>query len=435
MGKRVQIQRGESGVWIPVFLSTYRPDAIFIEFISFSYVSHKFTGSNPSINIYRKLRKLIIVRSMYLEKLYTENFRNVQTREIRFSRGINLFFGNNGQGKTNLLEAVYFLGNLKSFRKARRNQLLMWDQDRFGLKGIATDEKTGEKASLETIYNQGRTQSRIDGEEVGRLEDYLSRMPVVAFHPESLSVLKGGPAFRRAFIDRGIFWEDRSHLPLLKGYNRVLAERRWILKNGRRSMLEVWNRRLADMAVDLALARASYCGRLNREMGGQSSFPGEAGPVELRYRPSVEVDAGGGKPLEDLKRRIRERVEAQIGGGEGQGASQAGPHRDEFRVFGAGRDLAEFGSQGQQREALLRLVLAQAALAGRGEAGAPLLVLDDVMSELDRGRAEWLHRALESVQSQVFISALEPIPLRGRSGAAWKFAVRRGEIEQTEAAA
>ena len=372
---------------------------------------------------------------MFLERLYTENFRNIRTHEIQFSRGINLISGDNGQGKTNLLEAIYFLSNLKSFRNSKRKDLRTWDTNRFGVRGSVVNERTGEKSILEAVCGQGKSQYRTNSCRVEVIEDYLSHLLVLAFHPDSLSVLKGGPALRRMFIDRGIFGEDRNHLSILKGYNRVLAERRWILKNRRRGLIDVWNEKLIDLGVKLTVSRGKYCRRLNDEIGKVELPPGETVPAEVRYYPSIMDFPEKGVLEEELRRGFASQLKNLVAEEERRGISMVGPHRDEFLIYSGDRDLSTYGSQGQQKGALLCIMLGQSNLAALGKSGDPLLIFDDVMSELDGSRIEWIRGVLETMGNQVFISTLERISLRNRLGCGKKFTVHQGKIELIEAAA
>ncbi len=373
---------------------------------------------------------------MHLEKICTENFRNIQTHEIKFSKGVNLLSGKNGQGKTNLLEAIYFLSNLKSFRRVKRNNLATWGATRFGLRGHLIDEETGEGTSLEVVCDQGKSQYRIDGEQVNRVEHYLSRVPVMAFHPDSLSILKGGPVFRRMFIDRGLFCENRKHLALLRNYNQVVAERRWILKNRKSSLLDVWDEKLVDLGVTLTLARHSYCRRLNAEVKKVKPPPGETDLVRLVYRSSIQKDPEDEEVVEEnLRRGFWDRLKQLRQEEERRGTNLVGPHRDEFEILTGEKELSRFGSQGQQRGALLCLMMAQALLANSGEAGFPLLIFDDVMSELDEGRMEWVQNVLQNMHNQVFVSALQPLYVKNHFGTIRRFTVHQGEIDPVSVAA
>ena len=195
---------------------------------------------------------------MYLAKLHIENFRNIRTYKVKFSEGPNLITGMNGQGKSNLLEAIYFLGNLKSFRGAKRSSPTQWGCTKFGLRGEFIFPETGKTLSLEAVCDKGKAQYRINGTATESVEDYLSRVCTIAFHPDSLSILKGGPTHRRMFVDRGIFHENKEHLRALKEYNRVLTERRWILKNRKDSILGVWTEKLIQLGVKVATKRQDY---------------------------------------------------------------------------------------------------------------------------------------------------------------------------------
>ena len=372
---------------------------------------------------------------MFLEKLYTENFRNIQTHEIQFSRGINLISGDNGQGKTNLLEAIYFLSSLKSFRNSQRKDLRTWETNRFGVRGLVVNEKTGEKSILEAVCDQGKSQYRTNNHRVEVIADYLSRLLVMAFHPDSLSVIKGGPALRRMFIDRGIFGEDRNYLSILKGYNRVLAERRWILKNRRRELIDVWNEKLIDLGVKLTAARGKYSRRLNDEIKKLELPPGETAHAEVRYCPSIMAFPEKGAFEDELRTVFASQLKNLLEEEVKRGISMVGPHRDEFLIYSGGRDLSTYGSQGQQKGALLCIMLGQSNLAALGTSGDPLLIFDDVMSELDGSRVEWIRGVLETMGNQIFISALERISLRNRLGRGKKFVVRQGKIEPIESAA
>ena len=373
---------------------------------------------------------------MHLKKLYTENFRNLQTNEIEFLEGANLIIGMNGQGKSNLLEAVYFLGNLKSFRDARRANLTQWGSDRFGLRGEFVSQKTGRGFSLEAICEQGRSQYNINGNTVESVEEFLSQIRVMAFHPDSFSVLKGGPGRRRMFIDRGIFGQRREHLRILKEYNRVLAERRWILKNRKESILGVWTEKLIELGVKVAMMRRNYCHQLNETVLEMEQPPGEAEPPRIEYLPSIPgLNGNSGSTEETYRHAFSTRLEGAAEEERRRGQTLTGPHRDDFIISASGRDLSRFGSQGQQKAALLSMILAQSELAGQGQAGTPILLFDDVASELDAARVEWVCHTLASRSNQVFVSALEAVPFRTMSGLVRALFVCRGEAKVIEAAA
>ena len=376
-------------------------------------------------------------RVMHLKKLYAENFRNLQINEIEFSEGANLIIGMNGQGKSNLLEAVYFLGNLKSFRDARRANLTRWGSDRFGLRGEFVSQTTGRGFSLGVICERGRAQYNINENTAESVEDFLSQVRVMAFHPDSLSVLKGGPGRRRMFIDRGIFSQRREHLRTLKEYNRVLAERRWILKNRKKSILGVWTEKLIELGVKTAMMRRDYCHRLNETVLEMEQSPGEEEPPQIEYLSSIPGldDGGPGSTEETHRQAFSRRLEEAVEEEQRRGQTLTGPHRDDFLISAGGRDLSKFGSQGQQKAALLSMILAQSDLAGQGEAGMPILLFDDVASELDASRVEWVCHILASRGNQVFVSALETVPIRTMSGLVRTLLVRRGETKVIEAAA
>lgn len=374
---------------------------------------------------------------MHLSKLHIENFRNIQTYKIKFSEGLNLITGMNGQGKSNLLEAIYFLGNLKSFRGAKRSNLTQWGCNKFGLRGEFISSEKGKKLSLEAVYDRGKAQYRINGVTTESVENYLSRVCTIAFHPDSLSVLKGGPIHRRMFIDRGIFHEKKEHLHALKEYNRVLAERRWILKNRKDSILGVWTEKLIQLGIKVAIKRRDYCQRLNERVLTMESPPGGDEPPQIKYLPSIPglkdgPDANDEKKTrESFLKRLEETKEEE----QRRGQTLTGPHRDDLTVWIGGRDLSRFGSQGQQKAALLSLITAQSDLVSQCGTGTPIMIFDDVTSELDGLRVEWVCHALASRGNQVFISSVEAVPIQKITGLTKALLVRRGEMVEVESAA
>jgi len=342
---------------------------------------------------------------MILTRLEASGFRNLEGF-AEFGPGLNIFYGDNAQGKTNWLEAIYTLATTKSFRTSQLRDCIGFDASQFLLSGIVDRGSISRQIQLAVSDSSKELYINTKRETLAR---YLTNLAVFVFSLEELSVIRGDPSQRRRFVDRGVLTITPGYLNTLSQYNHVLKQKNRLLAEASESgelepirrELEAWNEQLIQLGVTIHNARADYVERLNSVLEkhdrGHDIFGGER--VNARYRSQLE----GKGDLKDFAGVFRDRLEVRMSAEVAAGHALIGPHRDDLEIFADGREVARFGSAGQQRSALLLLDLAQVHIYNSIYEESPVLLIDDIDAELDRGRIEALLLAVEG-RSQTFVS-------------------------------
>lgn len=338
---------------------------------------------------------------MFLKNLSLTHYRNYESLSLSFDSPIQLFIGNNAQGKTNVLESIYVLALAKSHRTPRDKELIAWDADYAAIRSDVLRRYGSVRLELQ-LTGKGK-RAKINGMEQQKLSEYVGALNVVMFAPEDLSIVKGSPAQRRRFIDMEIGQVSPTYLYYLSNYNKVLAQRNQLLKDlamkksHSLEMLSIWNTQLADLAVKLLRKRFEFIRKL--ESWAKDIHTGITDGREtlsLHYENTtpvteeMEADAAVDMLLaayDDLRDREIMR-----------GSTMIGPHRDDFSLKVNGMDVQTYGSQGQQRTSALSIKLAEIELIKEEVGEYPVLLLDDVLSELDEHRQTLL---LETIQDRV----------------------------------
>jgi len=320
---------------------------------------------------------------MRIVGLRLRDFRSYAAAEVRFGPGVTVVHGRNGAGKTNLLEAIYLGCTGGSWRSASDRELVRFDAD------VARVELEADAADGPHVLSVGiepgqRRRLRADGAAVERMADVASRPLAAVFLPDRLELVKGGPALRRAHVDQVVaaLWPARA--ATRRAYGRALAQRNALLARGGAGMiasLDAWDAELARHGADLMADRSRAIEELAPRFGALAEELGLGAAAELAYRPRATAHDAPGLAAELRERRDRD-LERRF--------TAHGPHRDDLRLSRDGRDLRTFGSQGQQRLAVLALLLAEREAIGAVRGTPPVMLLDDAMSELDAGRRERL---------------------------------------------
>ncbi len=342
-------------------------------------------------------------RPLGVTRIELRDFRNYESAEVELGEGLTVVAGANGAGKTNLLEALYFGCTARSPRTSNERELV-----RRGGGGVARvvldlEAEDGEHR-IEVGFEPGEAKHlRVDGSAVDTLSTVAVRPLVNVFLPERLELVKGAPAARRAHLDQVVaaLWPSRAETR--SAYSRALAQRNALVGRVRAGAagpdaLDAWDAELVRHGIRLMQDRTEAVDGLRplfTELAASLGLPGDA---ELRYRPrSAATDAEG------LAAELAERRQADLE----RGFTAHGPHRDELQLVLAGASLRAYGSQGQQRAALLALLFAERSLLAERRARPPLMLLDDVMSELDAERRELLAGLLRS-GGQAVVTTTEP---------------------------
>ncbi len=347
---------------------------------------------------------------MILTRVKLLNYRNLSNLSLEFSPKINIFLGRNGQGKTNLLEALSYLAMGRSHRGAKDRELIRFGSDHLHLKVEGCDRE-GEDFSLEAaLTTQGQKRIKIDGSTIARNTELVGRLSAVLFHPDEIALAKGSPEHRRRFLDLTLSVVEASYFQNLMGYRRALAQKNRLLKDRQFATereLAVWDAELVQYGTPVILVRRQLLSALERAcQESYSALAPDGGSLKMELVPSFRPRS---LPEDEGDEAAFWRTEFLHALGEGRarerklGFAQIGPHRERLELRLQGRALRRFGSQGEMRSAAIALKLGQAALIYERTKERPVVLLDDIFSELDQQRT----RALQSLlhhEHQLFIA-------------------------------
>jgi DNA replication and repair protein RecF len=347
-----------------------------------------------------------------LTRLSLTSYRNLAAQTVALGERTNVFWGDNGQGKTNLLEAVYLLGTLRSFRAGLLRELIAWGQTSPGAPPGASGPTNGAQVranvvregierTVQVTLREGRRTAEIDGKAVRTAAQFARELAVVLFTPDDLALFRGPPSARRRFLDRAVFGTAPEHLHHVQSYEAALKARNALLQEPSvaPALLDTYDEELARHAAPLEAARLGYLARLEPYFVAAASDL--LGPCETtRARVELIRSPADGDLLAALReRRAVDRARAQ---------TTRGPHRDDLRVLLDGREAAEHASQGQTRALVLALKIAEILLLREVRGEAPVLLLDDVSSELDPHRRQALFTFVRELDAQTLVTATRP---------------------------
>ena len=348
---------------------------------------------------------------MHLNELTLRDFRNYEYAHLEFDPGVNLIVGNNAQGKTNLLEAISYLGSGKSFRAQKSGEMVRFGAEAADMTGMVTSQEREQSLRWVVFGTNRPRQLWRNGVKKKTAGEIAGVLQTVLFCPEDLMVLKAGSSARRRLGDQALCQLRPNYEAALAEYNRILDQKSRILKDRFEDprvadILPEYNARLCQVGALLISYRARFYEGLgkaaaiyhNHFSGGKEDFLLEYHTVSTVNDPFASVDVLRGQLEEHLNSHSRAELESA--------QCLTGPHKDDFSVSLSGIDLKSYGSQGQTRTAAISLKLAQRELMGRESGEIPVLLLDDVLSELDPGRQDFVLNQI--TEGQVFITCCEP---------------------------
>jgi DNA replication and repair protein RecF len=354
---------------------------------------------------------------MRLTTLQARNFRNIDRLDLVCGPRLNILVGDNGQGKTNILESICVLGQLRSFRGVGRAELTRWGSDVVSLQGTVEHPAHGSKLTLGMSWSGQRRVLKVQGREIQRTIDYLGHLNTLVFAADSIQAIKGSPEGRRRLLDRALVMLQPTYLSLLQRHFMILKQRNRLLKGPKvdRTSLDVWNAKFAEVGAEVIQARARYLRRLNSRLSRLSACKlGSSTALQLQYQAALGTGVEGQEALLDscakpghtahfladgIARMERDELGARM--------SLIGPQRDDISFHLRGRDLKNYGSQGEQRLAVLLVLIGMLEDLEVELGTPPVVLLDDMVAELDRRRRGLLWEFLQSMQAQVFISGTE----------------------------
>jgi len=350
---------------------------------------------------------------MIVERLELANYRNYEHLQLTFSPSINVFIGENAQGKTNVMESLYVLSMAKSHRTSNDKELIRWEQEYGKIRG-EVQKKYGRIPLELTISKKGK-KAKVNHLEQNRLSQYIGQLNVVMFAPEDLNLVKGSPQIRRRFLDMEIGQISPVYLHDLLNFQKILKHRNHILKSnaGKQSlndvMFDVYTEQYIQLAVQIIRKRFQFMDMLQK-WAEPIHFGISRGleKLEIRYNPlnGLDPDWSEEEMSAFLEKRLSENRKRELE----RGLTLVGPHRDDLHFFVNGYNVQTYGSQGQQRTTALSLKLAEIELVKQEIGEAPILLLDDVLSELDDYRQSHLLNTIQgAVQTFVTTTNVEGI--------------------------
>ncbi len=374
---------------------------------------------------------------MKIQRLTLQDFRNLHATDLFPEEKINILCGENGHGKTNLLESIYVLSNLSSFRPAPLRDMIFYGAEYSRIEGHILCREVQKELSV--FFTAREKSVKVNGKGVFRAVDYFGELAVILFSPETLKLIQGGPEFRRRFMDGAISRIDRNYLLDLKEYKKILEQRNRLLRliqEGRvqRGDLRVWSEQLARTGSRIWRRRFLYLADLAPTcaeiFGDLLHKKDKKGDLRILYRTTLFRRSPTESPaaeLSELDERYREGIEKLETKEIRNGATMIGPHLDDLTFLVADHPVKTIASQGEMRVLALSLVLGEVLLYHKKRGVFPVLILDDVNSELDRRRQEILSEYLLRL-GQIFLTTTDDRIYTREASSARVFQVRQGEI-------
>lgn len=337
---------------------------------------------------------------MIIKSIELAGYRNYDSLVLQFDRGTNILYGDNAQGKTNILEAIFISATTKSHRGSKDREIVNFDREEGHIRTFL--EKEGVETRVDMHLRKSKSKGiAIDGQKIKKAADLLGLCNVVFFSPEDLGIIKNGPAERRRFVDMELCQLDSFYLYNLNHYNKIVNQRNKLLKDmylnpDLKETLGIWDMQLISFGSKLIERRKLFVEQLNEIIFDiHRKLSGNREDLVIQYEPDVEIAEFEHKLKSSQDRDMKSKM------------TSVGPHRDDFCFMIKGVDIRKFGSQGQQRTAALSLKLSEIELVKKITKDNPILLLDDVLSELDSNRQNYLLNSIGDIQTIITCTGLE----------------------------
>lgn len=337
---------------------------------------------------------------MIIKSLELADFRNYETLDIHFDKGTNILYGDNAQGKTNILEAIYVSATTKSHKGSKDKEIIHFDKEEAHIRTYLEKENVEYKVDMHLRKNKSKGIA-IDGKKIKKAADLMGLLNIVFFSPEDLAIIKNGPSERRRFADMELCQLDSFYLYNLNHYNKIINQRNKLLKDmyfnpGLKETLNIWDSQLVSYGSKIIERRYIFTEQLceiineihNKLSGGKEH-------LIVKYEPDVSIENFEEKMRENQEKDIKSKM------------TSTGPHRDDFSFIVNDIDIRKYGSQGQQRTAALSLKLSEIELVKKITKDTPVLLLDDVLSELDSNRQNYLLNSIGNIQTIITCTGLD----------------------------
>lgn len=361
---------------------------------------------------------------MIMKSIELSNFRNYEKLEINFDKGTNILYGDNAQGKTNILEAAYLSGTTKSHKGSKDREMIRFNQEESHIRTIVCKNEKDYQIDMHLRRNKTKGVA-INQVPIKKASELFGILNIVFFSPEDLNIIKNGPAERRRFIDLELCQLDKIYMSDLSRYNKTLVQRNHLLKDiyfrpDLEETLSMWDMQLLTYGRNIIKKRKEFVDQLNSIIGDiHNKISGGKERLLLKYEPNIE-DIFFEDELN--KARPRDLKLAQ---------TTVGPHRDDMLFSIDGVDIRKYGSQGQQRTSALSLKLSEIDLVKKVIHNTPILLLDDVLSELDSNRQNYLLNSIEDIQTIVTCTGVDEF-VKNRFHVNKTFQVIAGEVFERE---
>lgn len=337
---------------------------------------------------------------MIIKRLELADYRNYEFLDLQFDKGTNILYGDNAQGKTNILEAIYVAATTKSHKGSKDAEMVNFNKEEAHIRTYL--EKEGVETRVDMHLRKAKSKGiAIDGQKIKKAADLLGLCNVVFFSPEDLNIIKNGPSERRRFMDMELCQLDSFYLYNLNHYNKIVNQRNKLLKDmyfnpELKDTLAIWDSQLVSFGSKIIERRKLFAEQLNEIIYDiHKKLSGGKEDIFICYEPDTEID--------DFEKKLRYNREKDIK----LKQTTVGPHRDDFMFKNGDIDVRRFGSQGQQRTAALSLKLSEIELVKKISKDTPILLLDDVLSELDSNRQNYLLNSIGDIQTIITCTGLE----------------------------
>ncbi|MEE0736398.1 MAG: DNA replication/repair protein RecF [Lachnospiraceae bacterium] len=337
---------------------------------------------------------------MKIESLKLKNFRNYELLSLGFDKSTNIFYGDNAQGKTNILEAVYLSGTTKSHRGTKDKDMIQFGANESHIETIV--EKNGIKYQIDMHLKKNSPKGiAINKIPIRKASELFGIINIVFFSPEDLNIIKNGPGERRRFIDLELSQLDKVYLNNLSNYNRIVNQRNHLLKEidynkGALETLDIWNMQLIQYGNKIVERRQKFIEEINKIISNiHKKLTGNREDIKIVYEPSNGALSFEQALLKNKEKDLRIK------------STSVGPHRDDIAFLVSDIDIRKYGSQGQQRTAALSLKLSEIELVKQSIHDTPVLLLDDVLSELDKHRQNYLLDSIHDIQTLITCTGVD----------------------------
>lgn len=358
---------------------------------------------------------------MIIKSLELADFRNYESLNISFDEGTNILYGDNAQGKTNILEAIYVSATTKSHKGSKDKEIINFQKEEAHIRTYIQKDGLEQRVDMHLRKNKSKGIA-VDGNKLKKAADLLGLLNVVFFSPEDLSIIKNGPMERRRFADLELCQLDNFYLYNLNNYNKIINQRNKLLKDmsynpGLKETLNIWDSQLVSYGSKIIERRKIFAEQLSEIIKEiHLKLSGGKEEILIQYEPDVCISDFEKKMKNSQERDIRTKM------------TSVGPHRDDFSFIVNGIDIRKYGSQGQQRTAALSLKLSEIELVKKITKDTPVLLLDDVLSELDSNRQNYLLNSIGDIQTIITCTGLDEF-INNRFEINKVFRVENGKVE------